>query len=187
MQTQSSNRYRGIHDVREEIRFEGRPDLVVHDSGGFEAGADDEFQAIEAFLKEKSTATDVMERLHVIWFCVDINSARTLQTATEKLFQAIGQYAGDVPVIVVATKKDDLLDIEFGTCRKAMKKEGKRFDEEACEEYAAQKLQERVNTIREEMQTVPDGRLDACVAISQGKAVFLLRRLGKANAALYRR
>ena len=47
--------------------FEGRPDLVVHDSGGFEAGADDEFRAIEAFLKDRSAAVDVMEQLHVIW------------------------------------------------------------------------------------------------------------------------
>ena len=53
--------------MKEEIRFEGRPDLILHDSGGFEAGADDEFLAIEAFLKEKSAAVDVMDRLHVIW------------------------------------------------------------------------------------------------------------------------
>lgn len=65
-QTQSSNRTRGIHDVRQEITFEGRPDLIVHDSGGFEAGADDEFQAIEEFLKEKASAVDMMERLHVV-------------------------------------------------------------------------------------------------------------------------
>ena len=64
--TQSMNRSRGIHDVRQEITFAGRPDLILHDSGGFEAGADEEFQAIEAFLKEKSTAGDVMDRLHVV-------------------------------------------------------------------------------------------------------------------------
>lgn len=152
--------------------------MIVHDSGGFEAGADDEFLAIEAFLKQKSAAVDVMERLHVIWFCVDINSPRTLQTATEKLFQAVGQYASDVPIIVVATKKDDFLDIEFGARRKAMKKEGLRFDEEACEEYAEGKLQERVDMIKEEMQTVPGGRLDACIAISQGRrfAILLSKR-----------
>jgi hypothetical protein len=63
----SSNRTRGIHNVREEITFEGRPDLIVHDSGGFEAGADEEFKAIEEFLKEKSNAVDVIDRLHVIW------------------------------------------------------------------------------------------------------------------------
>lgn len=61
-----------------------------------------------------------------------------------------------------------MLDIEFGAKRKAMKKEGQRFDEEACEEYAEQKLKERLETIRSEMESVPGGRLDACAAVSQG-------------------
>ena len=101
-------------------------------------------------------------------FCIDINSPRTLQTATEKLFMAVSTYAHDVPIVVVATKKDDFLDIEFGKCRKQLKSEGKRFDEEACEQHAEEKLRERIETIRTEMETVPGGRLDACVAISQG-------------------
>jgi hypothetical protein len=50
------------------MRFDGRPDLILHDSGGFEAGAEEEFHAIEDFLKEKAAATDVMDRLHVIWY-----------------------------------------------------------------------------------------------------------------------
>lgn len=53
--------------MRQEITFEDRPDLIVHDSGGFEAGADEEFIAIEGFLKEKSSAIDVKDRVHVIW------------------------------------------------------------------------------------------------------------------------
>lgn len=65
--TQQSHRSRGIHDVREEITWEGRPDLIVHDSGGFEAGTDAEFRAIEDFLKEKSAVTEVHDRVHVIW------------------------------------------------------------------------------------------------------------------------
>lgn len=64
--TQTMNRSRGVHDVREEIMFEGRPDLVVHDSAGFEAGTQDEFVAIENFLKDKSSCEDVMDRLHVV-------------------------------------------------------------------------------------------------------------------------
>lgn len=74
-----------------------------------------------------------------------------------------------MPIIVVATKKDDLLDIAFSKKRKAMKQEGKRFDEEACEEYAEEQLRERIETIRSEMQSVPGGRLDACVATAVGK------------------
>jgi GTPase SAR1 family protein len=112
-QTQSSHRARGIHDVREEITWEGRPDLIVHDSGGFEAGTDNEFHAIEDFLKEKSAAEDILDQVHVIWFCIDINSPRTLQSATEKLFLAVSTYAKDVPIVVVATKKDDLLDVSL--------------------------------------------------------------------------
>ena len=67
MQTQSSHRTRGVHDVREEITWEGRPDLIVHDSGGFEAGTDEEFIRIEEFLKEKSESENVLARVHVIW------------------------------------------------------------------------------------------------------------------------
>lgn len=83
----------------------------MHDSGGFEAGADEEFQAIEAFLKDRSAVESVLDRVHVIWFCIDVNSARTLQSATEKLFSAVARYAQDVPVVVVATKKDDFLAV----------------------------------------------------------------------------
>lgn len=71
--------------------------------------------------------------------------------------------------MVVCTKKDDFLDIEFGTYRKALRKEGKPFNEHACEQHAEAKLHERVETIRNEMQSVPDGRLDACLAVSHGE------------------
>lgn len=114
-QTQSSHRARGIHDVRQEITWEGRPDLIVHDSGGFEAGTDHEFHTIAAFLKEKSASENILAQVHVIWFCIDINSTRTLQTATEKLYLAVSKYAKDVPIVVVATKKDDLLDVGIRT------------------------------------------------------------------------
>ena len=65
--TQTSHRARGIHDVREEIRWPGRPDLVIHDSGGFEAASLDEFKAIEDFLTEKSGEKNADKRLHAIW------------------------------------------------------------------------------------------------------------------------
>lgn len=49
-----------------------------------------------------------------------------------------------------------------------MKKEGKRLNEEECEQYAEERARERIDTIRSEMETVPGGRLDACLAVSQG-------------------
>jgi hypothetical protein len=49
-----------------------------------------------------------------------------------------------------------------------LKKEGKPFDMEECERYAEEKVQERIDTIRREMEGVENGRLDACLAVSQG-------------------
>jgi hypothetical protein len=49
-----------------------------------------------------------------------------------------------------------------------LKKEGKPFDMEDCERYAEEKVQERIDTIRKEMEGVEHGRLDACLAVSQG-------------------
>ena len=60
------------------------------------------------------------------------------------------------------------MQIEFGVRRKTLKKEGKPFDEEECERYAESKLQERVDTIRAEMESIPGGRLNYCLAVSQG-------------------
>jgi hypothetical protein len=71
--------------------------------------------------------------------------------------------------VVIGTKKDDFLDLQFSAHRKMLKKAGQRFDEEACETFAEQQLQERIEVIRREMESVPGGRLDACLAVSQGR------------------
>ncbi len=63
-----SERERGIHNVEEEIKHNGRPDLIIHDSGGFEAGDESQMHAIRNFVKEKSSRIRIEERLHVIWY-----------------------------------------------------------------------------------------------------------------------
>lgn len=92
-----------------------------------------------------------------------------MQTATEKLFQTVSQYASEVPIVVVATKKDDLLDIEFSKRRKELKRLKEPFDEDECDSYAEEQLNTRLEQIREEMLSVEGGRLDALVAVSQGQ------------------
>lgn len=92
----------------------------------------------------------------------------TVQTSTEKLFRACSMYAAEVPIVVVATKKDDLLDLEYAKRRKELKKQGQPVDDEEIEKYAEDQLSARLEQIREEMTTVPDGRFDALVAVSQG-------------------
>lgn len=62
-----SDRLRGIHNVREELRWDTRPNLILHDSGGFEAGTNEEVNAVTAFLQEKSNAGDIGSQIHMIW------------------------------------------------------------------------------------------------------------------------
>lgn len=61
------------------------------------------------------------------------------------------------------------MDLAFSSHRKGLKQAGLLFDEEACDRAADTRLAERLDTIREELESVPGGRLDALVAVSQGK------------------
>ncbi len=67
-QTKASERARGIHDIKIPIVCKDRPDLFLHDSGGFESGGEKEFQQVKEFITEMSNATEMKDRLHVIWF-----------------------------------------------------------------------------------------------------------------------
>jgi hypothetical protein len=40
---------------------------MIHDSGGFEAGGTVEFEDVKKFVTERSAATEIKDRLHVIW------------------------------------------------------------------------------------------------------------------------
>lgn len=57
-----------------------------------------------------------------------------------------------------------------------LKKEGKPIDVEECERYAEEQLRHRIDTIRSEMESVANGRLDACLAISQGTLITPAKR-----------
>ena len=44
-----------------------RPDLIIHDSGGFESGGTDELQQVKEFVTDLSNKADIKDRLHIIW------------------------------------------------------------------------------------------------------------------------
>ncbi|CAJ2508625.1 Uu.00g136510.m01.CDS01 [Anthostomella pinea] len=145
--TQVSNRARGQHDVSNEIRFENRPDLVVHDSGGFEAESSEETQAIEDFLKTKSAPQlEIGDRLHVIWFCLDLNAPRAMQASTITLFKSVSK-------------------------RRQLKHKNKTLTDEECDQYAEVQFPELMDLIEEEMLRVEGGRLDACIGVSAGETM----------------
>lgn len=66
--TQVSHYGAGIPDVKREIKWSNRPDLIVHGSLGFEAAGQDEFQQVENFLRDNARKIDVKQRLHAVWF-----------------------------------------------------------------------------------------------------------------------
>lgn len=67
MQTESSERESGKYDVHKLIRHKDRPDLILHDSGGFEAGDEVQIRTVGQFVKKRSLITQIDDRLHMIW------------------------------------------------------------------------------------------------------------------------
>ncbi|KAG1778328.1 hypothetical protein EV702DRAFT_1003736, partial [Suillus placidus] len=84
---------RGNHDITNEMVFKSNPVFVFHDSCGFEAGSEEEFDNMKKFISERANAKKLEERIHVIWqvtpfwYCIPMdNPSRTFQRSEEKFF-----------------------------------------------------------------------------------------------------
>ncbi|KAG2104711.1 uncharacterized protein F5147DRAFT_638265 [Suillus discolor] len=62
-----ASRDRGLHDIENEMTFESNPGFIFHDSRGFEAGGESEFDKVKAFIASRSKEARLKDRLHVIW------------------------------------------------------------------------------------------------------------------------
>ncbi|KAG2086377.1 uncharacterized protein F5147DRAFT_588544 [Suillus discolor] len=61
---------RGLHDIKNEMVFESNPGFIFHDSRGFEAGGESEFNQVKAFIADRSKEThktQMKNQLHAIW------------------------------------------------------------------------------------------------------------------------
>lgn len=94
-----------------------------------------------------------------------------MQKSASKLFPIISQYAGDIPVIIVATKKDEFEAVKEKEARMRLQKQGRPAWEvwEAIEQEAQKELRLRTQQIEREILSLEGGRFDACVAFSKGK------------------
>lgn len=102
-----------------------------------------------------------------------------MQRATEDLFKAVTKYAHEVPIIVVATKKDEFLSMKIGEC--SMKRSVSRSMEE-CIIDAKNQLEERINQIVGDISHVEKGRLNDWVAVSEGEPTCMLSTFQNANS-----
>ncbi|KAG2141380.1 uncharacterized protein EDB93DRAFT_630607 [Suillus bovinus] len=111
---------RGNHNIANEMVFKSNPGFVFHDSCGFEAGSEEEFEDMKKFISERAHATKLEERIHAIWYCIPMDEpCRTFQRSEEKFFLECD--TGNVPVIAVFTKFEALRPIAFGELKKQLK------------------------------------------------------------------
>jgi GTPase Era involved in 16S rRNA processing len=98
---------RGVHDINRSFSFKSNPQFIFHDSPGFEAGSETQIKQIKSFIAKRAESTEVHDQLHVIWYCFEPNEVRLLLDSDKRFFKE--GVAGNVPVIAIATKFDDLI------------------------------------------------------------------------------
>ncbi|KAG2129559.1 uncharacterized protein EDB93DRAFT_1256224 [Suillus bovinus] len=107
-----ASRERGEHDIENEMVFRSNPGFVFHDSRGFEAGGQSEFDKMKAFIASRSKKPKLSDRIHIIWYCIPMDEdGRSFTDAEVKFFSQCD--TRDIAVIVLFTKFDALYDDEF--------------------------------------------------------------------------
>ncbi|KAG2135094.1 GTP-binding protein [Suillus clintonianus] len=113
----NASRERGEHDIENEMIFQNNSGFIFHDSRGFEAGGESEYNKVNTFIADRSKKIDIKDRIHTIWYCIPMDQASRAFTQAElKFFSRCD--TGSIPVIVIFTKFDALYDVEFARLRK---------------------------------------------------------------------
>ncbi|KAH0839442.1 hypothetical protein J3R83DRAFT_225, partial [Lanmaoa asiatica] len=103
---------RGFHDINHEMVFKSNQRFVFHDSPGFEAGREDEFEKMKTFITQRAGTTFLKEQIHAIWYCIPMDQFhRAVTFAEEKFFGECN--TRNVPVVVLFTKCDALMTQVF--------------------------------------------------------------------------
>ncbi|KAG2348295.1 hypothetical protein BDR05DRAFT_995709 [Suillus weaverae] len=87
--------------------------FVLHDSKGFEPGEKDNLKIVRDFIDRRRNMSAPEHQLHAVWLCFEIPRAggRLLETGTEEFLTLKSSGTlGNIPVVVVFTKYDMLID-----------------------------------------------------------------------------
>ncbi|KAG2125432.1 hypothetical protein DEU56DRAFT_743738 [Suillus clintonianus] len=108
----TASRERGEHDIENEMVFQINPGFIFHDSRGFEAGGESEYNKVNKFIADRSKEGNMKDRIHTIWYCIPMDQpSRSFTEAERKFFSHCD--TGSIPVIVIFTKFDALYPAEF--------------------------------------------------------------------------
>ncbi|KAG1720761.1 uncharacterized protein EDB91DRAFT_1064700 [Suillus paluster] len=108
---------RGEHDIENGMVFRSNPGFIFHDSCGFEAGSESEFDRVKAFIADHSQRTSLKDQIHAIWYCIPMDDKSRCFTQAEVNFFSQCD-TGSIPVIVLFTKFDALYYVEFERLRR---------------------------------------------------------------------
>jgi len=131
---------RGYHDINKEIVFQTNDKLVAHDSEGFEAGQHQEVKVVTNFIKSRAAAADVNDRLHMIWYCIEMNS-RPIQRAEKDFFSTFWK----VPIIAVMSKFDTFVQDILQGLEEAAEANGEEIDDVEFSQRAVEEANLRFN------------------------------------------
>ncbi|KAF8883256.1 hypothetical protein BD779DRAFT_1674602 [Infundibulicybe gibba] len=68
----------GILSIEQEIISPHNDRFVLHDSQGFAPGEVANFNVVRNFIQRRANLPDVKDRLHAIWFCLEIPATNGL-------------------------------------------------------------------------------------------------------------
>ncbi|KAJ7714612.1 GTP-binding protein [Mycena metata] len=102
---------RGEHEIENQLIFKSNQGFIFHDSRGFESGSAEETEKMKNFILERGKTNTLADQLHAIWYCLPTNTNRPLLGAEKDFFNTFAR--GTVPVVVVFTKFDGLIDEKF--------------------------------------------------------------------------
>ncbi|KAL4080044.1 hypothetical protein V8B97DRAFT_2020768 [Scleroderma yunnanense] len=105
--SQEPSSCRGEHNIENELIFRSNPYFIFHDSCGFEAGSQDEFNKMRDFVLDRATTSHLNKRIHAIWYCIAVTDYnRPIVAAEEKFFRECD--TKKVPVLLLLTKIDTM-------------------------------------------------------------------------------
>ncbi|KAG2746346.1 hypothetical protein P692DRAFT_20836147 [Suillus brevipes Sb2] len=120
--------------------------FVLHDSKGFEPGSEDNLKTVRDFIDQRRANPDLKDQLHAVWLCFEIPRAggRLLETGVEQFLTSRRKgELGNIPIVVVFTKYDTLLDrMERTLDKSSLKGLSKEAIQERTKKIAQDKLQD---------------------------------------------
>ncbi|KAJ8587345.1 hypothetical protein M405DRAFT_821767 [Rhizopogon salebrosus TDB-379] len=109
----SSNLERDEANIDTEIISPQHDRFVLHSSKGFDPGEEDNVNIVHQFIERREKMPDLRDRLHAVWLCFETpRTGGSLEKTGMNDFLKLRHAGklGHVPIIVVFTKYDMLVD-----------------------------------------------------------------------------